>query len=92
MASEGKQRKLVRELTDGITGELIPFSFPDRQRGQVVKQAPCVWVEDLEKKIIDTIEFNERYVYTHNIYIVHVDPGVNYMYVDPNTIKGICKL
>ena len=73
MASEGKQRKLVRELTDGLKGEFLPFSFPDQQRGHIVKQAPCVWVEDLERKIVETIEFNDRYTESYiYIYTVHV--------------------
>ena len=65
MSSEGKQREMAQELTEGIKGEFIPFSFPDRKRGQVMKQAPCVWVEDLQKKISDTIEYNDRYVHAH---------------------------
>ena len=60
MTSERKQREIVRELTDGIGGELVLYSFPTRKRGEVMKQAPCVWVEDLEQKIVDTIEFNAR--------------------------------
>ena len=61
MASEGRQRELANELTDGITGEMVSFSFPDRHRGHILKQAPCVWVSDLEQKIVDMLEYNCRF-------------------------------
>ena len=35
---------------------LLSFSFPDRHRGHIMKLAPCVWIEDLEQKIVDTLE------------------------------------
>ena len=38
-----------------------------------MKQAPCVWVEDLERTIVETIEFNDRYTESYiYIYTVHV--------------------
>ena len=61
MASEGKQCDLAKYLTGGIKGELVSFSFPDRQRGHVLQQAPYVWVEDLKQKIVDTVEYNYRF-------------------------------
>ena len=60
VTSEGKQRELVHELTDGVSGECVLFSFPDRHKGHIMKPAPCVWVNDLEKKIIDMLDYNER--------------------------------
>ena len=60
MASEGQQRDLAKDLTGDIMGEMVSFSFPDNQRGHVLKQAPYVWIQDLCKKITDTLESNSR--------------------------------
>ena len=60
MASEGRQRELAQELTDGVSGEYVLFSFPERHKGHIMKPAPCVWVDNLEKKITDTLEYNNR--------------------------------
>ena len=30
-----------------------------------MKQAPCVWVEDPQKKTSDPTEYNDRYVHAH---------------------------
>ena len=40
MASERKQRELAEDLTGGIQGELVSFSFPDRRRDHVMQLAP----------------------------------------------------
>ena len=37
-----------------------------------MKLAPCVWIEDLEQKIVDTLEYNYRSNYKHTC-TVHVD-------------------
>ena len=60
MASEGRQRELAQELTGGVSGEYVLFSFPERHKGHIMKPAPCVWVDNLEKKITDTLEYNDR--------------------------------
>ena len=60
MASEREQRQLATDLSGGIMGEMVSFSFPDRYRGHILQQAPCVWVEDLEEKIISTLEYSSR--------------------------------
>ena len=65
LASEGKQRELVHELTDGASGEYILFSFPDQHRRHIMKPAPCVWIGDFEKKITDTLDYNDRYMYMY---------------------------
>ena len=64
-SSEGKQRELAKEITDGIMGEMVSFPFPDQHRGHIMKLAPCVWIEDLEQKIVDTLEYNYRSDYKH---------------------------
>ena len=61
MAPEHKQRSLAQELTGGVAGEYALFSFPDKRRGETLHKAACVWVEDLEQKIVDTLEHNERW-------------------------------
>ena len=53
MASEREQRRLATDLTGGIKGEVMSFSFPDCSRGHVLQQA---WVNSLEEKIISTLE------------------------------------
>ena len=63
MASEREQRRLATDLTGGIKGEMMSFSFPDRNRGHIFQQAPCVWVNDLEEKILSSLEFNSRCYY-----------------------------
>ena len=69
MASERTQRELAGVITDDIQGEFIPFSFPLQRRGQIMRQAPCVWVQDLEEKIVNTIQLNDRYSAIAPIYI-----------------------
>jgi len=59
-APEHEQRSLAQELTGGVKGEYAVFSFGDRKRGDLLKKAPCVWVENLEQKIIDTLEHSDR--------------------------------
>ena len=72
MASEREQRDLAKDLTGGIMGEMVSFSFPDRHRGHVLQQAPYVWVQDLEEKIVRTLEYNSRCgfipMYMYNVY------------------------
>ena len=63
MASEGQQRDLAKDLTGGIVGEMVSFSFPNRQRGHVLQQAPYVWIQDLQQKIVDTLQYNSRYCF-----------------------------
>ena len=73
MASEGQQRTLANDLTSSIRGEMVMFSFANCQRGHVLQQAPCVWIEDLQQKIIDTLEHNDRF-YTHIVYTCFTKP------------------
>ena len=54
---------VAHELTDGASGVYALFSFPDQHRGHIMKPAPCVWIEDIEKKITDTLDYNDRYMY-----------------------------
>lgn len=62
MASESKQRSLAKELTGGVTGEYALFSFLEtKKRVEVFRRAAFVWVEDLEKKIVEMLEHSERY-------------------------------
>ena len=60
MASEKQQRALSTEIAGGTVGESVLFSFATRNRGQVMRQAPYVWVESLREKIIDTLIHNDR--------------------------------
>ena len=60
MASERKQRELAQDITGGLKGELVSFSFPDQRRGHIMQLAPYVWVEDLEQKITETTEYNHQ--------------------------------
>ncbi len=60
MASEHKERALAQEFTGGVTGEYALFSFSDKKRGEELRKAACVWVENLEQKILDTIKYNHR--------------------------------
>ena len=53
MASKREQRRLATDLTGGIKGDVMSFSFPDCSRGHVLQQA---WVNSLEEKIISTLE------------------------------------
>ena len=62
MASEHKQRALAQELTGGVAGEYTLFSFADKKRGrEVFRMAAFVWVEDLEEKIVDMLDHNDRF-------------------------------
>ena len=60
MASEKTQRALASDLACGIAGESVPFSFATKGRGRVMRQAAYAWVESLQKKIVDTLEYNRR--------------------------------
>ena len=60
MASEKNQRAISTEIAGGLVGESVLFSFATKERRQVMQQAPYVWVEDLRKKIVDTLFFNDR--------------------------------
>ena len=63
MASEHKQRSLALELTGGVRSKYAIFSFPEKKRGEVLRKAACVWVEDLEQMIVNTFEHNDRFAY-----------------------------
>ena len=41
---------LAAKLTDDITGKSILFSFKEKGKGQVMRQAAYVWVDDLQAK------------------------------------------
>ena len=56
MAPENTQRILSSKVAGGVTGESVLFSFNEKGRGEVMQQAPFVWVESLEEKIVDTIQ------------------------------------
>jgi hypothetical protein len=58
MASECKQRSLALELTGGVAGEYA-LSF-SKKRGEEFRKAAFVWVEDLEQKIVDMLDHNDR--------------------------------
>ena len=60
ISSEKQQRMLAAKLADGIAGESVLFSFNEKGKGQVMRQAAYVWVEDLQAKIADTLNNNER--------------------------------
>ena len=51
---------LAAKLADGIAGESVLFSFNEKGKGEVIRQAAYVWVEDLQAKIADTLNNNER--------------------------------
>ncbi len=60
MAPEHKQRSIAQELTGGVAGEYALLSFLEKKRGEVLRKAACVWVENLEQKIVDTLDHNDR--------------------------------
>ena len=59
MASECKQQSLAQELTGGVAWEYALFSF-SKKRGEEFRKAAFVWVEDLEQKIVDMLDHNDR--------------------------------
>ena len=68
---------LAAKLAGGIVRESVLFSFNEKGCGQVMCQAAYAWVEDLETKIVETLNYNEKFVsVTMCIKIVQFHPCV----------------
>ena len=63
MSGEGRERKLVKELTeDRVQGEEVPFSFPAPKRGEEVRVAALVYLEHLKDHILHLLDENKTLV------------------------------
>ena len=48
VASERKMRLQASELVgDNLDAELVPFSFPHKDGGEMIQDAPCVYIPRL---------------------------------------------
>lgn len=61
MGSEVKQRKLETELLgDNLLAEMGAFTFKSDGGGEIIKQAPFVYVPNIIRKAADMIEGHQR--------------------------------
>ena len=65
MGSERKMRTASKEMVGtNLASEAAPFSFSLKSGGEEIRLAPLVYVPDLEAKVFELLEQNERYKYT----------------------------
>ena len=59
LASEKKMRVEAEKLVGkNLESEMVPFSFPHRDGGQVIKVAPFAFIPSLWDKMQDLLEQN----------------------------------
>lgn len=59
LASERKMRVEASELVgDNLNAELTPFSFPHKDGGEVIQNAPYAYIPNLWEKIKDLLDQN----------------------------------
>ena len=59
IASEKRMRKEAAALVgDNLAAELVPFSFPHKDGGEVIHNAPYAYIPNLWEKIEDLLEQN----------------------------------
>jgi hypothetical protein len=57
IASERKMRLEASELVgDNLSAELVPFSFPHKDGGEVIQDVPCAYIPNLWRKISDLLD------------------------------------
>ena len=63
MAGEGKERMVVKDLVENkVQGEEVPFSFPVGRKGQELRAAAMVYLENLEDHVLHLLEENNLLV------------------------------
>ena len=74
IASEGKMRAQAAEIVgDNLSAELVPFSFPHKDGGEFISDAPCAYVPQLWAKIHDLLEQSSGYEVKKIYTWVHVN-------------------
>lgn len=59
LASEGKMRKEATKLVGkNLDAEIVPFAFPHKDGGQVIKNAPYAFIPNLWDKVKDLLDQN----------------------------------
>ena len=62
ISCEESMRDIAREVIgDNLNGEMALFSFPAYDGGEEVRAAPHVFIPNLNQKIIQLLEENDRY-------------------------------
>ena len=61
MGSERKMRMAAKEMVgSNLASEAAPFTFPLKSSGVEIRAAPYVYVPELEAKVKQLLEQNER--------------------------------
>ena len=59
IAAEGKMRQKAKEIVgDDVCSESVPFSFPHKDGGEIIKLAAMAYVSNLWQKIQGLLESN----------------------------------
>lgn len=72
IASERKMRIQANELVgDNLSAELVPFSFPHKDGGEIIKDVPYAYIPCLWRKVNDLLDqsSDDKRGYTDYCYI-----------------------
>ena len=74
MAGEGKERHIVKELIeDKVQGEEVPFSFSVGRKGEELRVAALVYLENLDDHILHLLDENKLLVASFTLlYIIYM--------------------